>query len=391
MDSLTKCGSNSSYECEEDALQTDVIRRDGNGTSSTPSMGQSTSAKAAPLTFGQFHNPTFRCETSGAPGVPHPVPNTIGPSTQCATQPALQLSSAAGAPPAHLCMPADSPPANILDSLRQNPYFTILQQELHADLQRGQRTTLTHPLLVPLQVLPSPRGSATLRKCQLEARFNQMPPSSYVNRLRHFYNVQTARIESSRTSLLSSATSTPGLKPSIHHQHDLQQHNLIDDVEQRLNFHVTHPVLSTQVAGPVAHNSQPTLQNVDMTQPANRRTPTAAATPLQDATAFYANTSAPNFRHKQPPNQALNTTALEIMENWYKRNEEHPYPSHDVCCTLANKGGITAEQVKKWFGNRRYRSKNTKPLREIARRRKLPLNDAPERPAKKTKHDEPPT
>lgn len=67
----------------------------------------------------------------------------------------------------------------------------------------------------------------------------------------------------------------------------------------------------------------------------------------------------------------LNPIAVRIMTSWYVNNSEHPYPSYESAEIMAKAGDITVEQVKKWFANRRRRCNNTKPMKEIAERRKV--------------------
>ena len=57
------------------------------------------------------------------------------------------------------------------------------------------------------------------------------------------------------------------------------------------------------------------------------------------------------------------------MDAWYLSHQEHPYPSTDLIHEMAEAGGVTSEQVKKWFSNRRMRCRNTKSWREIRQRR----------------------
>ena len=85
-------------------------------------------------------------------------------------------------------------------------------------------------------------------------------------------------------------------------------------------------------------------------------------------------------------NKPLSAVAVRVMQNWYDRNSEHPYPSHDTCTVMAKAGGIIVEQVKKWFANKRLRNGQTKSIKEIARRRKLPL-DVSQSDAKRFKID----
>lgn len=69
---------------------------------------------------------------------------------------------------------------------------------------------------------------------------------------------------------------------------------------------------------------------------------------------------------KRPP---LSKRSVKLMESWYLANLHHPYPSATVCEALALSGGITIEQVKKWFGNKRSRKCNTRSRSEIAKRK----------------------
>ncbi|KAL3848051.1 hypothetical protein ACJMK2_018934 [Sinanodonta woodiana] len=65
---------------------------------------------------------------------------------------------------------------------------------------------------------------------------------------------------------------------------------------------------------------------------------------------------APYIPRKRP---MLSRRAVRMMEEWYATNYEHPYPNVFVVEDLAKTGGITNEQVKKWFANKRNRCKNT--------------------------------
>ena len=47
------------------------------------------------------------------------------------------------------------------------------------------------------------------------------------------------------------------------------------------------------------------------------------------------------------------------MEEWYRQNFDHPYPSDAEVEQLACTGGITVNQVKKWMANKRTRTHNT--------------------------------
>ncbi len=65
----------------------------------------------------------------------------------------------------------------------------------------------------------------------------------------------------------------------------------------------------------------------------------------------------------------LNVVAVRIMNKWYEQNIDAPYPANETAEVMANAGGITVEQVKKWFANKRMRSGNTKSIKEQAKSR----------------------
>ena len=71
-------------------------------------------------------------------------------------------------------------------------------------------------------------------------------------------------------------------------------------------------------------------------------------------------TPTPQRRHNQP----LNRTALHLLNKWYDENIHDPYPKKAVQEYIALHGGITIQQVKAWFANKRNRSHNTRPQRQ---------------------------
>ncbi|KAL4225600.1 hypothetical protein ACF0H5_016288 [Mactra antiquata] len=52
--------------------------------------------------------------------------------------------------------------------------------------------------------------------------------------------------------------------------------------------------------------------------------------------------------------------AVQIMQHWYEENLENPYPSREVTQSMASEGGVSVEQIRKWFANKRNRSRNNK-------------------------------
>lgn len=62
----------------------------------------------------------------------------------------------------------------------------------------------------------------------------------------------------------------------------------------------------------------------------------------------------------QKKSRLLPKAAVKILESWYQENLSNPYPSREVTLTMASEGGITVEQIRKWFANKRNRSRNSK-------------------------------
>ena len=72
----------------------------------------------------------------------------------------------------------------------------------------------------------------------------------------------------------------------------------------------------------------------------------------------------------------LKPEATDIMNRWYYEHLRHPYPNPDTTEKLAKACHITVDQVKKWFANKRMRTRNTKSLHEIALARRKLENEA---------------
>lgn len=51
---------------------------------------------------------------------------------------------------------------------------------------------------------------------------------------------------------------------------------------------------------------------------------------------------------------------VKVMQTWYDENLENPYPSKEVTLSIASEGAVTVEQIRKWFANKRNRSRNNK-------------------------------
>lgn len=156
-----------------------------------------------------------------------------------------------------------------------------------------------------------------------------------VTELQKYYFLTSSDIETSRYSALQSANHY--MQISVNSHYDQQHHDLITKTEYSLSL-IEQRIVQTKQEHVEKHD-------------------TATNSPVPDT-------------RKLPKTTASNTIAHRIMNNWYERNKEHPYPSYDTAEIMAKAGGITVEQVKKWFANKRLRHGNTKHITEIAKRRK---------------------
>jgi hypothetical protein len=96
------------------------------------------------------------------------------------------------------------------------------------------------------------------------------------------------------------------------------------------------------------------------------------------ASASYYQMAAEVPQHRKQPaarrrldlpncgSRKLKPEAVEVMNKWFKEHLKHPYPSQEMAEQIAKNCNITMDQVKKWFANKRMRTRNTKSLHEIA-------------------------
>nr|CDS31421.1 pre B cell leukemia transcription factor 1 [Hymenolepis microstoma] len=105
-----------------------------------------------------------------------------------------------------------------------------------------------------------------------------------------------------------------------------------------------------------------------------------ASTPITSG-SFYESKNTRNSKFqrvtkkvdvKQPKprgdgSKLLSTRATYVLEGWYEANTEWPYPTKSEKQVMASAGGITIEQVNSWFANRRNRSQNTRPKKNMVK------------------------
>ena len=158
---------------------------------------------------------------------------------------------------------------------------------------------------------------------------------------------------------------------------DLHYHKLINRVEESLSL-IENPVT----------NQKPQVTTVKKSFSQFLPTLNASCSSLQnvckDTSAvheqvFHFGASNKTRRIVKPlkTNSCLSNLAVSIMNSWYERNKDFPYPSAETSQSMATSGNITTSQVRKWFANKRSRNNNTRTTQQIFERRqsrKRPMN-----------------
>jgi hypothetical protein len=184
-----------------------------------------------------------------------------------------------------------------------------------------------------------------------------------VTELDQFYRIQSTDIETARlTNLQSAITYNTWIAASINAYYDHIHHALIDRILQSLDSlkNISSHKVEQFNVHPGITSSQLPYQHLSNDRPEENA-------PKYETSTSPTGQCKPRYRRKG----FLNPVAVRIMSAWYQNNSEHPYPSYEAAQVMAEAGEITVDQVKKWFANHRRRSRNTKPMKEIAHRRKV--------------------
>ena len=221
-----------------------------------------------------------------------------------------------------------------LQKLSSNPIFQDLQSTLRSecDAQDGAPSAL---LASTGQATTLP---VTVRVSQINMRFLQLSSHGATRnqafQLQSCYFQTSAQLESARYAALGTVRGNPWLLNSVNAQYDLQHHGLLDRVEQSLK-----------------------LVEDNVTKATNSET--------------AARVTDPKVVNKRPGKPGTITSdAVCVMTSWYDQHTDHPYPTRAELSVMADTCGISAEQVRKWFYNRRQRLGNVKTMGQIINHRK---------------------
>ena len=243
--------------------------------------------------------------------------------------------------------PTGGPPAQPEPSLlsglgsRCEPLQKILQEECAATsvplslIQAAAPTTGHIPVKMPLVV----------RTTQLQVHLQDLCKSnkSKADQLQQFYQIQSARIESDRVVHLCNSTAAPTILPVVNQYFDMQQHALIDNVELQIHC-LLYQFLTPGPVQPVRTTKRyATVRNV------KRKSSKVPISSSETTNIINILDQCPDTNQQQKkikPNP-LNRVAVRIMNNWYERNQNNPYPSNDTAEVIAKAGNITVEQDEK--------------------------------------------
>ena len=238
----------------------------------------------------------------------------------------------------------------------------------------------------------NPPMPLTVRTAQVVSRCIQMENHSLLNK----YHMDAATIESQRYQDLCKQSTAPVNTTAINNLHDLCHEALLDclehDLQEQQSMYGKSPIkfnmdssterltLHTDLtplgaAGRLAemqHSTEATLQQQNTSAAAAEQN--ASLQHMSDARFQQVMPSSSNShlknqtrhdRHVLAIVSEANSTglvfgqAVKIMNKWYERNYHFPYPTHRIIDIIRGATGLSVEQIKRWFNNRRQRDGNT--------------------------------
>ena len=241
--------------------------------------------------------------------------------------------------------------------LAANPLFHDLRRLLITECTSTQLPVT----LMDSSVTEAP-PSVAVRDTALRLKFIMLAPhlKPRAVEMEQFYKTHFTLLTNDRTLKLHSAT-TPAEVAALNSHYDTSIHQLITRVHASMTLLETVPCDDADVptsAQPSDDEPQSVPKSPSPLSPPSRHSPRKVKS--------KKGIRAPGFKAKFV---TFNPRTVKVLSAWYDRNTDFPYPNDDTVDYLASKCEISAEQVRKWFSNKRMRTRNTLPLKEIARRR----------------------
>lgn len=210
--------------------------------------------------------------------------------------------------------------SSLLRSTSQPPSKKDIFSALQSTLMKECSQDSTPDVLIQTVYDPIPH-SVTLRDQRLQTRYNRLQTKypTEISKLSSFHRYHASIIESDRYMMLHlHAKSSDHFKQMYNAYFDSMLHRMMERVENSLLQ--------------LEKTSQVTI-------------PKTVKTSLKNRTL-------------------LTKKAVDMMEEWYLSNLDHPYPCQKVVQSLAVFGKIREEQVRKWFANKRSRQGRTNKIQK---------------------------
>ena len=215
-----------------------------------------------------------------------------------------------------------------LKQLMHNPMFSTLRETLASDvIQQSVPYTLVNSK-TDEKDLDLHNFDLVVEDATLQAEFRQLSPlcNPKVAELEGFYNTQSVSVITQRTDAMAKVSAGGYNNSRVE-----QELKCVAEYYDKQQAHLTLRISKS-------------LQLLKQTLPLELAQPGGAT--------------------KKNKSRNLCSKAVKIMQDWYDKHVDHPYPTDQEKQDMADDGGLTLAQVKAWFANKRNRSLNTKPKRK---------------------------
>lgn len=170
-------------------------------------------------------------------------------------------------------------------------------------------------------------------------------------------------------------------------EYDREQHQLLDAVENEMQRTAAQNCASTtemptditatasaftSSAQYPGYTNNDSIQNDTMYDIAD---PSIQGTKAQHVQAAIPEVAPQQNLHEQDPTDESTyddfPRATQILTRWFEKNVAHPYPSDHIFELLRDHTKMSVKRIRKWFNNKRIRTKTCKSMQEIKRHREL--------------------
>lgn len=258
-------------------------------------------------------------------------------------------------------------PATVLDKMATNPVFKELRATLQADLNEASSTIFDS--------LHDFSTATHLDKQESQLVDNFIRCMNFdpvrVNMLYKFYcqQSQSIKLEKRRGTVPGSPFAS-----STEKFYDHQRQQLIDRVQKSLSLIEDsgkaqqqlrrHPKFNTSKDSSgyssFASSHESSCDNLESTRLDDSDQPLDLTVSTTSSHTPTPQLYSPYERSSSIEKKSLNPEAIHVLTSWYRAHHYHPYPTPEDIEYLADQGNVTPTQVRKWFSNKRFRSRDGK-------------------------------